>query len=116
MFPAWIFAASTASRACSEKRGARRRVSEPQASAAGSNTGLQYRTQPRAGPSNMTNLMHWRLLVAIADTGSVSSAAERCGITQSGASQAISQLEDMLGIRVLVRDRRKTTVTSIGEP
>ncbi|WP_233830281.1 LysR family transcriptional regulator [Paraburkholderia sp. ZP32-5] len=64
----------------------------------------------------MTNLMHWRLLVAIADTGSVSSAAARCGITQSGASQAISQLEDMLGIRILVRDRRKTTVTAIGEP
>jgi DNA-binding transcriptional LysR family regulator len=64
----------------------------------------------------MTNLMHWRLLVAIADTGSVSSAAARCGITQSGASQAISQLEDMLAIRILVRDRRKTTVTAIGEP
>lgn len=35
----------------------------------------------------MMNLMHWRLLVAVADSKNVSRAAERYGITQSGASQ-----------------------------
>jgi DNA-binding transcriptional LysR family regulator len=63
----------------------------------------------------MMNLMHWRLLVAVADAGCVSKAAAQIGITQSGASQAISQLEDMLGVKVLLRDRRRTTVTAIGE-
>jgi DNA-binding transcriptional LysR family regulator len=63
----------------------------------------------------MMNLMHWRLLVAVADAGCVSKAASQVGITQSGASQAISHLEDMLGVKVLLRDRRRTTVTAIGE-
>lgn len=63
----------------------------------------------------MTNLMHWQLLIAVADAGCVSKAATQIGITQSGASQAISQLENMLGAKVLVRDRRRTTVTAIGE-
>lgn len=60
------------------------------------------------------NLMHWRLLVAVADLSSVSKAAERCGITQSGASQAIAQMEETLGLQLLVRDRRETTPTAIG--
>ncbi|WP_081884920.1 LysR family transcriptional regulator [Paraburkholderia kururiensis] len=63
----------------------------------------------------MMNLMHWRLLVAVADAGCVSRAAAQMGITQSGASQAISQLEDMLGVKVLLRDRRCTTATAIGQ-
>ncbi|EPC01627.1 hypothetical protein L861_16545 [Litchfieldella anticariensis FP35 = DSM 16096] len=63
----------------------------------------------------MMNLLHWRLLVAVADAGSVSKAAERYGITQSGASQAITQMEDALGIKVFVRERRQTTVTTVGQ-
>ena len=41
----------------------------------------------------MMNLAHWRLLVAIADIGNISRAAERVGITQSGASQAVQESE-----------------------
>ncbi|MFG5864162.1 LysR family transcriptional regulator [Metapseudomonas sp. CR1201] len=63
----------------------------------------------------MMNLMHWKLLVAVADAENVSRAAERFGITQSGASQAITQMEEALGVKVFVRERRKTTVTAIGE-
>lgn len=63
----------------------------------------------------MMNLMHWRLLVAVADAGNVSRAAERYGITQSGASQALTQMEEALGVKVFVRDRRQTTVTAIGQ-
>ena len=63
----------------------------------------------------MMNLMHWRLLVAVADAGCVSKATAQVGITQSGASQAISQMEGMLGAKLLLRDRRRTTVTAIGE-
>lgn len=63
----------------------------------------------------MMNLMHWKLLIAVADAENVSRAAERFGITQSGASQAITQMEEALGVKVFVRERRQTSVTAIGE-
>lgn len=63
----------------------------------------------------MMNLAHWRLLVAIADTGNITQAAERVGISQSGASQAITQLEGSLGIQVFTRSRREVTTTALGE-
>ncbi len=49
----------------------------------------------------MMNLLHWRLLVAVADAGNISRAAEEIGMTQSGASQAIAQLEASLAFRYL---------------
>lgn len=63
----------------------------------------------------MMNLAHWRLLVTIADTGNITRAAERVGITQSGASQAITLLEATLGVQVFSRSRREVTVTALGE-
>lgn len=63
----------------------------------------------------MMNLLHWRLLVAVADMGNISRAAERVGMTQSGASQAIAQLEATLGVQVFVRERRQVAVTAMGE-
>ncbi|WP_416057107.1 LysR family transcriptional regulator [Stenotrophomonas maltophilia] len=61
------------------------------------------------------NLAHWRLLVAVADEGTISRAAERVGISQSGASQAIGQLESSLGFAVFVRERRQVDVTALGQ-
>lgn len=63
----------------------------------------------------MMNLLHWCLLVAVADAGNISRAAERVGITQSGASQAIAQLEAALGFQVFARERRHIGVTALGE-
>ncbi|MEJ4043750.1 LysR family transcriptional regulator [Erwinia sp. SLM-02] len=63
----------------------------------------------------MMNLLHWRLLVSVAETCSISRAAERIGMTQSGASQAIAQLEASLGFRVFIRERRHFSVTALGE-
>lgn len=63
----------------------------------------------------MMNLLHWRLLVAVADAGNISRAAERVGITQSGASQAIAQLEATLGFQVFARERRHIGMTALGE-
>lgn len=62
----------------------------------------------------MMNLMHWRMLVAVADCGSITGAAERVGMTQSGASQAIAQLEDTLGVALFTRERRQTVPTAVG--
>jgi len=61
------------------------------------------------------NLLHWRLLVAVADMGNISRAAERVGMTQSGASQAIAQLEANMGVQVFVRERRHVAVSAMGE-
>jgi DNA-binding transcriptional LysR family regulator len=63
----------------------------------------------------MMNLLHWRLLVAVADANNISRAAERVGITQSGASQAIAQLEASLGFPVFTRERRHIGLTAVGE-
>lgn len=62
----------------------------------------------------MMNLLHWRLLVAVADASNISRAAEEVGMTQSGASQAIAQLEASLGFLVFTRERRHICVTALG--
>ncbi|MHA6313845.1 LysR family transcriptional regulator [Pantoea sp. S-LA4] len=63
----------------------------------------------------MMNLLHWRLLIAVADARNISRAAEEIGMTQSGASQAIAQLEASLGFPVFTRERRYISVTALGE-
>jgi DNA-binding transcriptional LysR family regulator len=63
----------------------------------------------------MMNLAHWRLLAAVADYRNISRAAEQVGITQSGASQALAQLESALGGKLFARERREVSVTALGE-
>ncbi|MDQ0976904.1 LysR family transcriptional regulator [Pseudomonas synxantha] len=62
----------------------------------------------------MMNLMHWRLLVAVADHGSITAAAERVGMTQSAASQAMASMEATLGAQLFIREPRKTLPTALG--
>lgn len=62
----------------------------------------------------MMNLMHWRLLVAIAECTTITRAAEQVGMTQSGASQALAQMEDMLGVQLFTRENRQALPTAIG--
>ncbi|MGP9766650.1 LysR family transcriptional regulator [Halomonas sp. AOP13-D3-9] len=63
----------------------------------------------------MMNLTHWRLIVAIADTGTITRGAERVGMTQSGASQALAQIEETLGAPLFARARRDVSMTAFGE-
>ena len=63
----------------------------------------------------MNNLLHWRLMLAVAELGTLSRAAEQCGITQSGASQAIAQMEAGLGVPLFVREVRTMTLTAVGQ-
>lgn len=53
------------------------------------------------------SLRQLEFFVAVADAGSVSSAAERCGASQAGVSLAIRDLERHLGVQLLVRRRAK---------
>ncbi|WP_315131552.1 LysR family transcriptional regulator [Achromobacter marplatensis] len=62
----------------------------------------------------MMNLMHWRLVLAVVDAGNITHAAAQVGMTQSGASQAIAQLEDTLGAPLFTRERRQTVPTALG--
>ncbi|WFF42039.1 LysR family transcriptional regulator [Salinicola endophyticus] len=63
----------------------------------------------------MMNLSHWRLIVAVADTGTVSQGAARVGMTQSAASQAIAQVEKTLGSPLFTRLHREVILTAFGE-
>lgn len=62
----------------------------------------------------MMNLMHWRLMVAVADNGSITAASERVGMTQSAASQAMAAIEANLGAQLFTREARQTLPTALG--
>lgn len=60
------------------------------------------------------NLRQLRAFVAVAQTGSFSRAARRLGLSQSALSQAVQQLEDELGVRLLDRTTRSVQLSAIG--
>lgn len=60
------------------------------------------------------NLRHLEHLLAVADTGSFSRAAERLFITQSALSRSIQGLESELGGPVLDRLGKRNTLTPLG--
>ncbi|WP_353152634.1 LysR family transcriptional regulator [Pollutimonas bauzanensis] len=53
--------------------------------------------------------------VAVKDTGSFTSAAERLGQTPSGISRAVSRLESQLGMALITRTTRRLDLTEEGE-
>lgn len=63
------------------------------------------------GVMNIRNLEH---LLALAETGSFSRAAERSFITQSALSRSIAALEDELGGRLLDRIGKRNELTALG--
>lgn len=60
------------------------------------------------------NLQHLRHLVALADLGSFSRAAEHCHLTQPALSRSIAQLEDELGLQLIDRVGRRNEITASG--
>jgi DNA-binding transcriptional LysR family regulator len=60
------------------------------------------------------SLAHLRVLTTVVERGSFLAAAEEIGITQSGVSQSIKQLEAVLGARLLLRHRDGVTTTDVG--
>jgi molybdate transport repressor ModE-like protein len=55
-----------------------------------------------------------RIFEAVALTGSFSSAAKNLGLTQSAVSQAVAQLERVIGVKVLDRAKRPLKLTPAG--
>lgn len=63
-----------------------------------------FRMLPGLGVS----LRQLRMFVVLAESSTITQAAERIGITQQGLSSAVARLEDELGVRLLERGRRAT--------
>jgi LysR family hydrogen peroxide-inducible transcriptional activator len=59
-------------------------------------------------------LRQLQYLVAVADALSFRRAAERCHVSQPSLSAQLAQLEDVLGLRVFERDRKRVLVTTAG--
>lgn len=52
--------------------------------------------------------------VAVAETGGFRKAAQRCHVSQPALSVQLAQLEDVIGVRLFERDRRRVLVTAAG--
>ena len=55
-----------------------------------------------------------RSFLSVAETGAITEAAERIGITQPALSRRLQQLEEHLGVKLLVRGRKGVVLTEIG--
>ena len=64
--------------------------------------------------SGFLNIRHMRVFVETARTGSVSTAADLCHLSQPAATQAISSLEANFGTPLLIRKRQGSTLTTCG--
>jgi DNA-binding transcriptional LysR family regulator len=63
---------------------------------------------------DLMNIKHLEHLLALADTGSFSRAAEKLFLTQSALSRSIQSLEDDLGGKVLDRIGKRNELTPLG--
>ena len=61
------------------------------------------------------NLRHLEHLLAVAETGSFSRAAEQQHLTQSALSRSIQTLEDDLGARLIDRTGKRNELTPLGQ-
>jgi LysR family hydrogen peroxide-inducible transcriptional activator len=61
------------------------------------------------------SLRQLQYAVAVADTLGFRRAAERCAVSQPTLSTQIQHLEEVLGVKLFERDRRRVLVTSAGE-
>src|SRR5580704_14854498 len=66
------------------------------------------------GDRSMQDLRTLAIFVKVAERRSFVRAATDLGITQSGVSNAISRLEDQLGLRLLARTTRRVGLTQDG--
>lgn len=63
----------------------------------------------------MIELRHLKAVAALAETGSVTLAAQRLHLTQSALSHQLAALEDDIGLSLFERSRRPLTLSGAGE-
>ena len=61
------------------------------------------------------DMTHLRSLLAVTDTGAITPAAERLGLTQPALSRRPQHLEEHLGAELLSRGRKGVELTEIGK-
>lgn len=66
-------------------------------------------------PDSRIKYRHLRFLVECVRTGTLAEAAGRTGVTPSAASKTLKELEDIVGERLVERNRRGLTLTPAGE-
>ncbi|EOG3620263.1 LysR family transcriptional regulator [Pseudomonas putida] len=64
--------------------------------------------------SKLIDMYAVQVFITVAEEGSMSGAANRLGISQSGVSQMVRQLEDELGVILVDRSTRPLTLTAFG--
>ncbi|MXG37600.1 LysR family transcriptional regulator, partial [Escherichia coli] len=62
----------------------------------------------------MFTLQRTAMFIAVAEAGSFTAAAEAMGLTKAVVSFNIRQLEDELGVTLLLRSTRRLTLTEAG--
>lgn len=55
------------------------------------------------------------LFMQVVREGSFTAAAQRLGLAQSGVSRSVRELEERLGVQLLMRTTRKLSLTQAGE-
>src|SRR6266704_863220 len=60
------------------------------------------------------SLRQLQYAVAVAEALSFRKAAERCHVSQPSLSAQLAQLEEVLGVRLFERDRRRVLITAAG--
>ncbi|MDO9403992.1 MAG: LysR substrate-binding domain-containing protein [Polaromonas sp.] len=58
---------------------------------------------------------HLRYFIAVADSGSLTRAAEKLGIAQPALSQALTRMEELLGVKLFLRSRRGAELSVAGQ-
>src|SRR3954463_11858294 len=76
---------------------------------------LSGRTAPRARMSPVIDFKTIETFLWVANLRSFRGAAEKLNTTQPAVSMRIAQLEDLLGVRLLDRDRRVVAPTQKGQ-
>ncbi|CAM9970066.1 unnamed protein product, partial [Pylaiella littoralis] len=74
---------------------------------------MNINTAAPTGPLLELDLL--RTLVAIAETGNFSAAADRLGRTPSAVSMQVKKMEELVGTTLFVRDSRSVSLTRDGE-
>lgn len=66
-------------------------------------------------PGGRLRLRHLQCFMAVARLGRLRHAAQALAITQPAVTKTLNELEDILGVRLVVRERRGVTLTTHGQ-